>query len=164
MHSTWKVLMAAAVTIAPASAMAAPMSASTYVMKAGASDQYEIRSSELELQSTHDQQIRNFAQKMIHDHTQSTQDVKMAAHEAGMHPAPPMLDAMGRSNMAQLKAAHGQQRDRLFIRQQKMAHQQALQLHQNYAQSGSVPALRRAAGKIAPVVQSHIDMLQGMHG
>ena len=42
------------------------------------------------------------------------------------------------------------------------AHEQALSLMQGYAQAGDAPPLKRVAGDIAPVVQSHIDMLKGM--
>ena len=65
----------------PAAAMAAPISPSTYVMKAGASDQYEMNSSKLVMNSRNPQ-VRQFAQHMIHDHTQSTAMVKQAAMRA----------------------------------------------------------------------------------
>jgi putative membrane protein len=35
-------------------------------------------------------------------------------------------------------------------------------LTQDYAATGSAPPLRRAAGDIAPVVQHHVDMLNGL--
>lgn len=157
------ILFAAAVAMAPTAVYAAaPMSATTYVMKAGAADQYEIQSSRLMLQSTHDAAIRRFANRMITDHTASTAQVKQAAMSAGMHPAAPMLDATGRRNMAALRATHGTARDHLYISQQKTAHQKALALHQAYAADGSVPSLKSAASGIVPVVQSHIDMLSSM--
>ena len=73
-----------------------------------------------------------------------------------------MLDAQQSQMVAKLRAAHGTARDSLYVTQQKAAHQQALMLHKNYAANGSVAPLKMAAAKIAPVVQSHIDMLDAM--
>lgn len=142
-------------------AFAQAMSGKTYVAKAGASDLFEKDASRLMLASANPR-IKQFANKMITDHTQSTKDVKAAAMKAGMHPAPPMLNAQQSHMIAQLRAAHGTARDSLYLTQQKAAHQQALQLHQSYAADGKVQPLKMAAGKIAPVVQSHIDMLNSM--
>ena len=58
--------------------------------------------------------------------------------------------------------ATGTERDALYVTQQKEAHQMALALHQGYAANGTSAPLKAAAAKIAPVVQSHIDMLNGM--
>ena len=53
-------------------ASARATSASDYVMKAGAGDQYEIQSSKLVLSSTKDPTLKGFANHMIRDHTKST--------------------------------------------------------------------------------------------
>jgi putative membrane protein len=155
-------LVIAAALAAPVAAQAAPrVSPATYVMKAGASDQYEMASSKLVLNSRNPQ-VHEFAQHMIHDHTQSTAEVKAAAMRSHLHPAPPHMNAMQTRMVSQLRRASGPARDRLYIQQQKQAHQMALDLHQNYADKGTAAPLKMTAAKIAPVVQSHIDMLNGM--
>lgn len=159
-----RLFAAAAIIATPMTAAVAqaPMTASTYVMKAGAADQYEIQSSRLVLQSTKNQALKDFANMMITDHTQSSADVKAAAMAAGMNPAAPRLDATGLKNLAALRVTKGTLRDQLYVRQQKAAHRNALMLHQSYAASGTVPQLKDAAAKIAPVVQSHLDKLNAM--
>ena len=99
---------------------------------------------------------------MVADHTKSTNDVKMAAKADRVPVSPPKLDAMQSKMVADLRAASGANRDRLYVEQQKAAHQQALQLHSDFAASGSKPGLKRVAAATAPVVQHHIDMLGGM--
>jgi putative membrane protein len=140
-------------------AQAQAMGASDYVMKAGAGDQYEIQSSQLELQSSKDPKIKAFARKMIADHNKSTAMVKAAAMKASMNPAPPMLDADGQQMMSALQGADGAQRDALYLQQQKMSHDKALALHQDYSQNGDSAPLKAAAAKIVPVVQMHETML-----
>lgn len=136
---------------------------STFLKKAGASDLYERQSSELVRMSS-DPNIKNFAQKMIKDHTDSTNKVKSAAAQAGLKVSPPKLDAAQAKMISDLRAANGSARDKLYVSQQKTAHQQALALHQNYAANGDAPSLKQVAGKIVPVVQHHIEMLNGMGG
>ncbi len=145
-------------TLASAQAVPGP----TYVMQAGASDLYEKQSSELVMASTKDAKVRQFARDMVRDHAKSTADVKAAATAAGVKPTPPTLTSEQASNMAALKAANGTERDRLYVRQQKAAHAQALALHQSYAKSGDVPQLKATAAKIVPVVAHHAEMINAM--
>ncbi len=154
--------LAAMIALPTVAAVAQAPAAPTYVMNAGAGDQYEIQSSRLLLTSTKNAKLRSFASMMVTDHTKSTADVKAAAMRAGLHPAPPKLDAMGTKNVAALRAATGTARDRLYVEQQKSAHQRALTLHQTYAQSGTAAPLKTVAASIAPVVQTHITELSTM--
>jgi len=159
-----RILLATAIVAAPLAAVQAqaPVTPATYVKMAGASDQYEIQSSRLLLQTTQNAKLRDYANMMIADHEKSTADVKAAAQAAGLTVAPPRLDATGLRNVAALRATKGTLRDQLYVRQQKTSHDKALALHQGYAANGSAASLKTAAGQIVPVVQHHIEMLNGM--
>jgi len=146
----------------PAAAGAPATTAPAYVAKAGASDLYERTSSQLVLQSTNNAKIRQFATMMIRDHTKSTADVKRAATAARLRVPPPALEPPQAQMVAELRRATGPARDRLYVQQQRMAHRQALALHSGYAQGGDVASLKTVAAATAPVVQHHIEMLQGM--
>ena len=154
-------LPAFAAMLGASAALAAPTPA-TYVMKAGASDLYEQQSSRLVLTTTKDPHIREFASMMLKDHATSTSEVKAAAMKAGLKPKPPMLDPKQRMMIKDLTAAKGMTRDHVYHEQQVKAHQEALTLQQDYAASGSAPALKQAAASIVPVVQHHIEMLNAM--
>jgi putative membrane protein len=137
--------------------MAAPQRASmTYVAKAGAGDLYEIQSSQIAVRRARDPRIREFAAMLVTDHQRTTQEVLAAARASGMRPGPAMLEPAQRQMIRQLERAPAAQFDRLYIRQQIPAHQQALALHQRYARTGSAPALRRVASGAIPVVQGHL--------
>jgi putative membrane protein len=158
-----KIVLAAATAMMVAGAAYAAPPTSVFVAKAGASDLYERQSSQLVRASTHDRQLRHFADEMIRDHTKSTQMVKSAATRSGLRPKPPMLERRQRRMMTDLRHAHGRDRDHVYLDQQRQAHAEALGLLQDYALTGSAPALRRAAHNIVPVVQHHIAMLKSMH-
>ncbi|MGI4880389.1 MAG: DUF4142 domain-containing protein [Janthinobacterium lividum] len=148
--------------ISVAASAAPPMSAANYVAKAGASDLYEINSSKLVLDTSHDDSLKTFAQMMVDDHTKSTADVVAAAKSSGMNPAPPKLMPKQAAMIASLQKASGKSRDSLYKKQQVAAHQQALTLQQSYATNGTDPNLKAAAGNIVPVVEHHLSQVKQM--
>lgn len=97
---------------------------------------------------------------MIDHHTRTTNATVAAARSAGMNPPPPML--MQSDMIARLQGLSGAAFDREYARQQVMAHQMALALHQNYARSGDTPGLRMTASAAMPVVRGHLDQIRGM--
>lgn len=154
---------AATVVAAAGSDMAPP--AMEFVSMAGASDLYEIQSSQLLLQTSQNQDLRRFAQMMIDHHTMTTRTVTEAARSAGMTPPPPRLDPMRAEMIRQLQAAQGPARDALYVQQQVEAHRLALQLHGAYADNGDRPELRTAAATAVPVVSRHYnDILRMSEG
>lgn len=132
-----------------------------FVKKAGASDKFEITTANLMMNSS-DPAIKSFAQQMITDHTKSTAMIKSAAGADKVVVAPPVLMPEQTKQVTMLKAATGKKRDTIYIQQQKQAHQKALNLMETYSKSGTASHLRETAGQIAPVVQSHLDMLNKM--
>lgn len=76
----------------------------------------------------------------------------------------PMLDARRSEMLNQLAAARGAQFDALYATMQVEAHQEALGLHQGYAQTGFDPGLRGFASQAVPVVQEHLAMAQRLPG
>jgi putative membrane protein len=141
---------------------AAPVERMAFVAKAGAGDLYEIQSSQLAATRSRDARVKEFAQMMIRHHTMTTREVAAAARAAGLRPPPPQLEAAQREMLAQLRPLSGTAFDRAYVSQQKQAHAMALTLHQTYAAQGDVPSLQAAAAKAVPIVQQHIDQLQGM--
>lgn len=145
-----------------APADAAPADAATYVMKAGASDLYEIQSSQLAQQKAASDGVRRFAQMMIEHHTKTTQQVTAAAREAGLTPPPPALEPHQQQMIAELQGLTGAAFDTAYVRQQRMAHDQALALHSGYAQNGDAAPLRKAASGAVPIIERHIQELKSL--
>jgi putative membrane protein len=148
---------------ASAPADATPEDRGAYVAMAGASDLYEIQSSQLALSKAQRPEVRQFAQMLVTHHTQTTQQVTAAATAAGLRPPPPQLMPMHAQMIAALEAASGASFDSAYLSQQIPAHEQALALHSNYAQNGDAPALRTAAAAAVPIVQSHLDQARRLN-
>jgi putative membrane protein len=138
-----------------------PEQAMGYVMKAGASDLYEIQSSQIALRKSRNQQVRNLATMLISHHRMTTRDVTAAARRERLRPMPPMLEPHQRAMIAVLnRTSRGF--DRAFLDQQRTAHDQALQLHMNYSARGDAPALRAAAATAVPIIQRHIARIDAI--
>jgi putative membrane protein len=141
---------------------ATPTAAPAFVMKAGASDLYEIQSSRLALQKASGARVRQFAQMMIDHHTKTTQQVSAAARSAGMNPPPPALEPHQARMIAELQPLSGAAFDTAYLRQQRVAHDMALKLHSTYAERGDQAALRKAASGAVPIVRRHIEQLRSL--
>lgn len=131
-----------------------------YVRMAAAGDTFEIQSSQMILQSAPSDAVRRFAQMMVDHHMQTTAQLAAAAQAAGMSPPSPQLDARKAEMIARLQAVTGAARERLYVEQQVMAHEEALALHSGYAQSGDNAQLRQVAQAATPIVQGHLAEAQ----
>jgi putative membrane protein len=144
------------------SAQAGPRDAARYVAAAGASDLYEIQSSQLAQQKAASDGVRRFAAMMIEHHTMTTQQVTAAAHAAGLTPPPPALEPQQAAMIQRLQGLSGAAFDAEYLRQQRLAHDMALKLHTRYAADGDTPALRETATKAVPIIRQHIAQLSAM--
>jgi len=133
-----------------------PEDRAAYVAQAGASDLYEIQSSQIALQKAQRPEVREFAQTMITHHTRTTATLNTAAQASGLTPPAPTLNPMQQDMIAQLQAAPAAGFDQLYLSQQVPAHEMALALHRTYAANGDAPALRGAATAAVPIVQQHL--------
>lgn len=137
-----------------------PATAGDYAAQAAASDLFEIQSSRLALERSRDKDVRAFAQMMVEHHTRTTEQLKRALGDARIpSPAPRLMPAQ-QTMMTELRAAPGDGFDRLYMSQQRMAHEMALALHKTYAERGDAPALRNVAAAAVPVIEQHIRQLR----
>jgi putative membrane protein len=138
-----------------------PLMAPGFLAQAGSANQWEIESSQLALQASTNPAVRNFANMIIADHMRLGQAIGAAASSAGLTPPPPALLPAQQSMLDQLRAAgSGPSFDMAYQQAQIGAHQQAIQLMQNYATRGDVPALRTAASQAVPTMQMHLQQAQ----
>jgi putative membrane protein len=136
-----------------------PLFAPGFMAQAASGDQFEIQSSQLALQTSSNPAVRNFANLLIADHTRMSQALAAAATAAGLTPPAPLLLPAQQATLDQLRTT-GPNFDAAFRGVQISGHQQALQLMQNYAASGDVPALRNAASQAIPIIQMHLNQAQ----
>jgi len=146
-----------------AKSQAAPMKVSTadYVKKAAIGDMFEIESSKIAAEKATDKRLKDFAQKMVKDHGNSTEKLKATLTKAKVNdPMPTEMDAEHKQKVDKLRSASGAEFDRMYFEEQTKAHREAHALHDGYAQNGDNAELKKTAADIAKVVQSHIKELE----
>jgi putative membrane protein len=131
-----------------------------FIKQASQSDDFERQGGRLASQKAHDPAVRAFARKMVKEHTMTPNGLKSALRKAGIAPPPPPLTSDQSHLLRQLASTRGAQFDRIYIDQQIVAHQNALQLMTGFVQAGTPAPLLEAARKTAPMVQHHLDMAQ----
>lgn len=90
-------------------------------------------------------------------------DVQATGSIGQMRVAVP-LDPQKSAILNQLASTSGPQFDRLYGQAQRMAHQEALALYQNYAQTGTDPSLRQYAASVVPHLENHYASAQRLPG
>ena len=136
---------------------AMPTDSTGFANTVAASDLYEIESAKLAADKASNADVKSLAQHIRTDHEKSSAELKSAAGTANISVAP-KLDAEKQGMLDQLKtAARGADFDKLYVEQQKTAHQKALDLLRGYSSRGDNEALKAFATTASGVVQSHLD-------
>ncbi|SAK49924.1 membrane protein [Caballeronia hypogeia] len=128
-----------------------------FLQDASAAGATEIAASKLALTHASDHQVREFAQRMIVDHTKLARNLDVLAKRHGIT-APAAADSALIGNLQNLQGAEF---DKAYI--EKVAvdgHQKAVELFRNESESGKDTALKAAATKALPVISHHYAMAQ----
>ncbi|MDB5819134.1 MAG: hypothetical protein JWQ11_2774 [Rhizobacter sp.] len=126
------------------------------------SDQFEIVEAETVLTQSTNPDVRAFAMRMLQDHRQHAQAVEDAAGRSGLKPPEMAMSADQAQWLGALQSVKGADFDRLYVRQQMLAHRSALAVVQIYADSGDHPGVRQLATSSLPLMSSHGDMADQM--
>jgi putative membrane protein len=137
---------------------------SLFVMTAAQGDLFEITSSQLALQQGESQEVKDFAQRMIDEHTATTEQLTPIASELGVTP-PTELNAMQQFMVVHLQGLQGADFDSAYMRHQVTSHSAAVDAFTT-ATMGAVQnqALVDFANQNLPIIQEHLTMAQEMAG
>jgi putative membrane protein len=130
-----------------------------FMTKAAQSDMTEIQTSKLALQKSQDKTVRAFAQKMIKDHTNSSDQLKQIAKNKGFT-LPKTIGSDNQALLTKLKNTSGQNFNRAYMQGQIQAHTKTQAEYQKYIRQGQDSDLQAFANKISPIVGEHLQMAQ----
>ncbi len=136
--------------------------AQTFAHKVAAAGQFEIQSSQLALQKSQNDAVKQFAQRMIDDHTKLGEKLRTTLQNANMAVPDDKLNRVLQWKLKQLKGVDGAKFDRLFINDQIRAHKGAVRLLERYARRGGNSALKQFALDALPIIQRHLQMARDL--
>ncbi len=134
-------------------------SAADFVHRASLSDMFEIQSSQIALDRARSEDVKNFAQRMIDDHTQASKRLDGILKTTSMSMTK-TLDAEHQGKIDELNSAPDANFDNRYISMQIAAHERAVQLFSDYGRRGMDPALKSFASEMVPTLQNHLKEAQ----
>jgi putative membrane protein len=133
---------------------------SGFVKAVAISDMFEIQSSKLALEKK-SRGDRQFARRMIHDHGQTSEQLKrLVADGRVTAPLPTGLDGAHQQMLDQLRNDNGAEFDKAYDQMQLNGHKEAIALFESYARNGDNAALKSWAATTLPHLQEHLALAE----
>lgn len=136
-----------------------------FIANACMGDLYEVEAGRLAMQRARSDDVRMFGEMMIEHHTTAMHQMRSALRsrevtDALPGAAPTMeLDDRRAGMLKHLQDAPDDDFDKMYLDQQRMAHQETVALHKGYAEHGDNPQLRSVALGGLPMVERHLKAL-----
>jgi putative membrane protein len=128
-----------------------------FVTKASVSNLFEIESSKVALNKSQNNDIKQFAQHMIDDHTSAGSELESSVREAGIDNTliRKTLDNKHKKLMDKLQKASQKDFDKQYVNEQMDAHKEAVKLFKDYSDDGDDATIKAFADKTLPVLEQH---------
>jgi len=146
----------AAISLAPALA-ALSSSDKSFATEAAKGGLAEVELGQLALQKATSPQVKQFAQRMVTDHTQANEELMQVAKSQNLD-LPVQLDAKHKSDIDRLRGLSGSAFDAAYMQHMLQDHQKDVADFQKQARSGSEPTLKSFAQKYLPTLQQHLQL------
>jgi putative membrane protein len=138
---------------------AAMMADHKFAMMAAMGGTMEVEMGRLAAQKGASDEVRQFGQRMVDDHTKANEELMQLASGKGMTlPAAP--DPKHRSEMQKLSALSGERFDREYVKMMVKDHRKDGGEFQKEAARGADPELKSFASRTLPTLQEHLQMIQ----
>ncbi len=130
-----------------------------FVQRAASGGMAELQAAQLAQQRGSSSQVRQFAARMITDHTQANDELQQIAQEANIT-LPTKPTGKDAAAGQRLGALNGTAFDQAYAQVELGNHQQDVALFRKEATSGQDPALKAFAQKMLPILQQHLQLAQ----
>ncbi len=133
-----------------------------FIMMAAKGGMAEIEMARVALQKSSNDAVKQYAQKMIDDHTMAGDELKQLASNRGVT-LPMELDAKQMVMMAKMQRLSSMEFDMMYVKEAGVkAHQDMEKLFMKESMSGKDMEAKAFAAKTLPVVRMHLQMAREM--
>jgi putative membrane protein len=145
-----------------AAATAGSHSSQAFVMNACISDLYEIEAGRIAAGRASSDAVREFGLMMVEHHTTAKHQMQSALMSSEVTRLLPdlkptaQLDNRREGMLKHLREAPADDFDKTYLDQQRLAHREAVTLHEGYAENGDNPQLQSVAIGGLPMIQRHL--------
>jgi putative membrane protein len=138
---------------------AGPEMDKAFVKKALEGNMAEVQMGQLALQKSNDDQVKQFAQRMVDDHGKMLDQLKPAAQAMGVKvPDGPSKGTM--KNMDKMKGLSGDAFDQAYIKDMVKDHKKDSSEFKQEAQNTQNPQLKQLVTEASQTIDSHLQQIQ----
>jgi putative membrane protein len=144
-----------------------PLSAADtqFILQAHQGNMTEVELSRLALEPRRgaSNNVRQYAQRMVQDHTQAdTKLLQLVQQKGATIPQTQGLDAEHRQISDRLQRLSGRNFDQAYMRAMETDHARTVALFQREAQRGQEPEVKAFATQLLPALRQHLQMARAM--
>lgn len=119
----------------------------------------QVQLGQLALQKSNNPDIKQFAQKMVDEHTKLGDAMNQLAQQMNVK-APKGLSGKDKSTVAKLSALSGDEFDKAYIKDMLKDHKQDEKDFKQEAENASNPALKSLASQGEQMISQHLQMIE----
>jgi putative membrane protein len=132
-----------------------------FIKMAAEADMTEAHIGQMAENQSSQSQIKDLAQKLIHDHTDAYQQLAALAGKTG-DSIPTGIDVRKITAVEQLMKLKGARFDHQFVQEEIRDHERAIAQFKREAEHGQNPDLKAYASKMIPVLEDHLRLAQAL--
>lgn len=130
-----------------------------FVKKAGQDGMAEVKMGELAQQRAQNQEVKEFAQRLVSEHQQANTELQQLAQTKGMK-FEDKVDHKQRRTMSRLQKTNGQEFDQKFIEAVVREHKKDIKEFKKQAEKGKDADIKSWAQQTLPALEKHLQMAQ----
>jgi len=132
---------------------------SKFVMNAAMGGMAEVEMGRVAAQKGASDEVRQFGQRMVDDHSKANEELTGLAAGKGMT-LPTAMSPKMQAEMQKLSALAGERFDREYVKMMVKDHKKDVGEFQKEAARGADPDLKSFAARTLPTLQEHLQMIQ----
>jgi putative membrane protein len=119
----------------------------------------EVELGKIALQKSNDPDVKQFAQRMVDDHTKMGDEMKQVAQKMSVK-VPDAPSGKDKSAIAKLQGLNGEDFDKAYIKDMLKDHEKDQKEFKQEAQNATDPDLKQIAAQGVQVIGQHLQMIQ----
>jgi putative membrane protein len=130
-----------------------------FAMEAAMGGMEEVEMGRLAAQKGASDEVRQFGQRMVDDHSKANSDLMQVASSKGWA-LPAALDAKHQADMRKMSALSGEAFDRAYVKMMVKDHKKDVGEFQKESTRGADADVKSFAARTLPTLQEHLQMIQ----
>lgn len=150
-------------TKAPAQEAKVSAAERKFMMAAADGDMLEVEAGKLAQQKAMTEAVKQFANRMVDDHTKANEELKQVASSSGVS-LPDQVSARHRKHLDKLSKLSGGEFDQAYMRMMVKDHEKAVRLYEQTAAKAADGPVKTFAQQTLPTLQEHLKLAKDVAG